>query len=69
MTSPTPTAVAGKAYPGLSLNGRIGVAVGIIVLALFITGFCIIFNGRRRRRRILRQHQLDTGYAAWKKRT
>ncbi|KAB8299918.1 hypothetical protein EYC80_000161 [Monilinia laxa] len=66
MTSPTPTAVAGKAYSGLSLNARIGVAVGIIVLALFITGFCIIFNGRRRRRRILRQHQLDTGYAAWK---
>ncbi|QSZ30911.1 hypothetical protein DSL72_000469 [Monilinia vaccinii-corymbosi] len=66
MTSPTPTAVAGKAYPGLSLNARIGVAIGVIVLALFITGFCIIFNGRRRRRRVLRQHQLDTGYAAWK---
>ncbi|KAK6610792.1 hypothetical protein H4I96_02390 [Botrytis cinerea] len=66
MTSPTPTSVAGQAYTGLSLNARIGVAVGIIVLALFITGFCIVFNGRRRRRRILRQHQLDTGYAAWK---
>ncbi|KAI9646975.1 hypothetical protein NHQ30_004976 [Ciborinia camelliae] len=66
MTSPTPSAVAGQAYPGLSLNGRIGVAVGVIVFALFITGFCIVFNGRRRRRRVLRQHQLDTGYAAWK---
>lgn len=66
MTSPTPSSVPGTAYPGLSLNGRIGVAVGIIVFALFITGFCIIFNGRRRRRRVLRQHQLDTGYAAWK---
>ncbi|ESZ99423.1 hypothetical protein SBOR_0185 [Sclerotinia borealis F-4128] len=66
MTSPTPTAVPGTAYPGLSLNGRIGIAVGVILLALFITGFCIVFNGRRRRRRILHQHQLDTGYAAWK---
>ncbi|KAF7920004.1 uncharacterized protein EAE98_009238 [Botrytis deweyae] len=66
MTSPTPTAVPGQTYSGLSLNARIGVAVGIIVFALFITGFCIVFNGRRRRRRVLRQHQLDTGYAAWK---
>ncbi|KAM3081600.1 hypothetical protein ACMFMG_005052 [Clarireedia jacksonii] len=66
MTSPTPTSAASNAYPGLSLNGRIGIAVGIILLILFISGFCIVCQGRRRRRRVLLQHQQETGHAAWK---
>ncbi|PQE16610.1 Lpxtg-domain-containing protein [Rutstroemia sp. NJR-2017a BBW] len=66
MTSPTPSSAASNAYPGLSLNGRIGIAVGVILLILFISGFCIVCQGRRRRRRVLQKHQRETGYAAWK---
>ena len=30
-----------------------------------ITGFCIVCNGKRRRRRALAEHQKKTGYANW----
>jgi len=35
------------------------------VAVLCVVGFCIVWNGRRRRRRILAQHQKETGYADW----
>ncbi|TVY84303.1 hypothetical protein LSUE1_G002728, partial [Lachnellula suecica] len=50
---------------GLSLGAKIGIAVGALLLALGIAGFCIVWNGRRRRRRFLAKHQERTGYADW----
>lgn len=51
---------------GLSIGAKVGIAVGALVVLLAITGFCIIWNGRRRRRRILQQRQRDSGYADWR---
>lgn len=38
---------------GLSLGAKVGIAVGAIIVGLFIAGFCIVWNGKRRRRRFL----------------
>lgn len=65
MTSPTPSSWTFQAATGLSLGSRIGIAVGAILAALFLAGFCIIWNGRRRRRNVLRKRQAESGYAAW----
>ncbi|RDL35224.1 Uncharacterized protein BP5553_07155 [Venustampulla echinocandica] len=56
----------GPATGGLNLGSKIGIAVGAILLFLIITGFCIIWNGKRRRRRILRQRQRESGYSDWR---
>ncbi|KAG9235295.1 hypothetical protein BJ875DRAFT_374536 [Amylocarpus encephaloides] len=52
---------------GLTLGAKIGIAVGALLVILAITGFCIIWNGRRRRRRILAQRQRESGYDDWRK--
>lgn len=50
---------------GLNLGDKIGIAVGGILAILGVTGFCVVWNGRRRRRRVLARHQKQTGYADW----
>jgi len=50
---------------GLSLGAKIGIAVGAILFALGLAGFCIVWNGRRRRRHVLAKHQQESGYADW----
>ncbi|KAH6684370.1 hypothetical protein B0J14DRAFT_572732 [Halenospora varia] len=55
----------GNATGGLNLGAKVGISVGAILFALGLTGFCIVWNGKRRRRRILQKHQRDTGYAQW----
>jgi hypothetical protein len=52
----------GASSHGLSLGSKVGIAAGAVVVLLAITGFCIIWNGRRRRRRILAQRQRESGY-------
>lgn len=66
ITNPTatPTGV-NYSVGGLTLGAKIGIAVGAIVLLLVVTGFCIVWNGKRRRRRILRQRQKESGYDDW----
>jgi hypothetical protein len=38
---------------GLSIGAKVGIAVGAIIVFLFITGFCIVWNGKRRRKGFL----------------
>ena len=67
ITSPTatPTGV-NYSIRGLTLGAKIGIAVGAIVLLLAVAGFCIVWNGKRRRRQILRQRQKESGYDDWR---
>lgn len=52
----------------LTLGAKIGIAVGGILLLLGITGFSIIWFGKRRRRRALRERQKASGYDEdWRK--
>ncbi|KAE8451890.1 hypothetical protein EG329_002731 [Mollisiaceae sp. DMI_Dod_QoI] len=60
--SPTPGYNPGSSHNGLTLGAKIGIAVGAIVLFLAISGFCIVWNGKRRRRRILAQKARASGY-------
>lgn len=68
ITSPTPTPT-GVNYStgGLTLAAKIGIAVGGIVVLLAILGFCIVWNGKRRRRAYLRKVQEESGYGDWRK--
>lgn len=64
ITTPSPSSLpySNGFSDGLSLGAKVGIAVGAILVALFITGFCIIWNGRRRRRRFLAQKARQSGY-------
>jgi hypothetical protein len=42
-------------YGPVSLGARVGIAFGGLALILAIVGFCIVFNGKRRRRAFLRE--------------
>ena len=66
----TPTATPRGSYvpsSGLSLGAKVGIAVGAFVLILVMLGFCTIWNGKRRRRAILRKVQEESGYDDWRK--
>lgn len=56
----------GPAAGGLNLGSKIGIAVGCIVFFLILVGYCIIWNGKRRRRRVLRERQRQSGYSDWR---
>ncbi|EKD17891.1 uncharacterized protein L3040_004431 [Drepanopeziza brunnea f. sp. 'multigermtubi'] len=49
----------------LTLGAKVGIAVGGLVALLSISGFCIVWRGKRRRRMFLLKHQQETGYADW----
>jgi hypothetical protein len=64
MTTATPAAI-GSYTPstgGLTLSAKIGIAVGAILLLLAVTGFCIVWNGKRRRRKVLAEKAARSGY-------
>lgn len=61
ITTPKPAEGAFVPSKGLSLGAKIGIAIGAIVLALIVAGFCIIWNGKRRRRAALRERQRESG--------
>jgi hypothetical protein len=50
---------------GLSLGAKIGISVGAIIFVLVTSGCCIIWNGKRRRRRYLAEKARLSGYE-WK---
>jgi hypothetical protein len=64
LTTPSPTSLPySNGYSnGLSLGAKVGISVGAILVALFIAGCCIVWNGRRRRRRFLREKARQSGY-------
>lgn len=59
-TEPTPTSSwTGTSDSGpISLGGKVGIAIGGLCLLLAVTGFCIVCNGRRRRRAFLRKLEM-----------
>lgn len=68
ITSPSSSASAGVTTAsghGLSLGDKVGIAVAGVVLLLATIGFCIVWNGKRRRRAYLKKHQARTGYSDW----
>lgn len=50
----------------LSLNSKVGIAVGAIVILLAIAGFLIVCCGKRRRRRVLAEKARASGFE-WQK--
>jgi hypothetical protein len=47
---------------GLTLGAKIGIVVAGLIVLLVITGFCIIWRGKRRRRRVLAEKARASGY-------
>lgn len=66
-TSPTPTSTWTNFNDSgpISLGAKVGIAVGGLCLALSITGFCIVWNGRRRRRAFLRKLETRHKESGW----
>lgn len=58
-TVPTPD------YGPISLGARVGIAFGGLAFLLFIAGFCIVCNGKRRRRAFLRELEHRHGGQGW----
>ncbi|KAK0376612.1 hypothetical protein CLIM01_06028 [Colletotrichum limetticola] len=56
ITEPTPTNTYVSDYNSgpISLGGKVGIAIGGVVLLLVVAGFCIVWNGKRRRRAFLK---------------
>ena len=69
ITSPsaTPTGTYTPSTGGLSLGAKIGIAIGGLLALLGTSGFCIVWNGKRRRRRVLRERQRASGFDDWRK--
>lgn len=66
-TSPTPTSTwtnFNSAGP-ISLGAKVGIAIGALCLALAVAGFCIVCNGRRRRRAFLRKLEMRHKESGW----
>ncbi|KAL2068250.1 hypothetical protein VTL71DRAFT_16348 [Oculimacula yallundae] len=69
ITSPSgmPTSSYTPGNHGLTLGAKVGIAAGALCGILAIVGFCIVWQGKRRRRRYLMKHQQETGYSDWVK--
>lgn len=66
-TAPTPASswtTIGNSGP-ISLGGKVGIAVGGICLILAVVGFCIVCNGRRRRRAFLKKLEMRHKDSGW----
>ncbi|KAF3770867.1 hypothetical protein M406DRAFT_354608, partial [Cryphonectria parasitica EP155] len=66
-TTPTPTSTwtnINESGP-ISLGAKVGIAIGGVCVVLAITGFCIVCNGRRRRRAFLRKLEMQHKESGW----
>jgi len=63
ITTPSPTyaTVPTPDYGPISLGARVGIAFGAFAFILAIIGFCIVCNGKRRRRAFLRELEQRNG--------
>ncbi|KAK4137982.1 hypothetical protein BT67DRAFT_439199 [Trichocladium antarcticum] len=52
---PSYSTIPGTNYGPVSLGARVGIALGALAAILAVLGFCIVCNGKRRRRAYLRQ--------------
>lgn len=64
VTTPTPSAVGtyNPSSGGLTLGAKIGIAVGGVIAILVGLGFCVVWRGKQRRRRILAEKARQSGY-------
>lgn len=67
ITEPSPTyaTVPAPDYGPVSLGARVGIAFGGLAFLLVIAGFCIVCNGKRRRRAFLRDLEQRNGGQGW----
>lgn len=68
ITAPTPSSQVNPAWFNqgpLGLGGRMGIAVGGLVLVLVLLGCGIVWRGKRRRRAFLRRLQADQTGKGW----
>ncbi|KAK0635498.1 hypothetical protein B0T17DRAFT_45596 [Bombardia bombarda] len=67
VSTPTPTyaMVPTPDYGAVSLGARVGIAFGGLAFILAVAGFCIVCNGKRRRRAFLRQLEQRNGDQGW----
>lgn len=49
----------------LTLGAKVGIAVGGLALLLAVLGFCIVWNGKRRRKAFLRTLEAKHGHNGW----
>ncbi|KAL2130890.1 hypothetical protein VTI74DRAFT_5820 [Chaetomium olivicolor] len=62
---PTYATVPTPDYGPVSLGARVGIAFGGLAFILAIVGFCIVCNGKRRRRAFLRELEQRHGAQGW----
>lgn len=65
ITDPEPKGLPLPDYGPVSLGARVGIAFGGLALILFILGFGIVCNGKRRRRRFLRELERRNAGQGW----
>lgn len=65
-TTPTPSLPASAfTSSSFTLGAKVGIAVGGLLLMMAILGFCIVWNGKRRRRRFLRRLEMQNAQQVW----
>jgi hypothetical protein len=62
ITTPIPVGSFNPSSGGLTLSAKIGIAVAGLIVLLATLGFCIVWNGKRRRRKILAEKARKSGY-------
>jgi hypothetical protein len=66
ITTPSPTASVPEVdYGPVSLGARVGIAFGGLAFILMILGFCVVCNGKRRRRAFLRDLERRNAGQGW----
>ena len=67
VTTPTPTlaSIPAPNYGPISLGARVGIAFGALAGILALTGFCVVMNGKRRRRAFLKDLEKKHRAQGW----
>jgi len=65
LPTPTPTGFVDYNSSSLTLGAKLGIAIGAVFFLLITIGLCVVWNGKRRRRRFLRDLGLRHGQNMW----
>ncbi len=67
ITTPSPTyaSVPSQDYGPVSLGARVGIAFGALAFIIALAGFCVVMNGKRRRRAFLRELEKKHAGQSW----